>query len=493
MSERSDILIIGSGIAGLSTALAAAPRRVTVISAGACAEDGASGWAQGGIAAAIGSDDTPERHAADTLSAGGHLNDRDTVTRLTVAAPAAVEWLGQIGARWDRHAGALALGREAAHSRARIVHAGGDATGAEAMRALRIAARAAAHIRIVEHARVFEMIVRDGAVVGIAAIGPDGVQCYSAPAVVLASGGLGALYRYSTNPPGVDGSGLALALSAGAQVSDMEFIQFHPTALAPAQGSSGQLPLLTEALRGAGALLIDGSGRRFMPGYCAAAELAPRDLVARAVWEQLERGQSVFLDARQAIGAAFPQRFPTVFAAAQARGLDPRRDPLPVVPAQHYAMGGVHVDARGHTSLRGLHAVGEVACNAVHGGNRLASNSLLEGLVFGRELGRYLADASLPIRDWTPLTSTRDPTPVAAELATAIADLLWRSAGLVRDLRALSQAAESLAQWRAAVAPHTAAADRIGLATQIVRAAIARRDSAGAHYRRDSARACAFA
>ncbi|MEN6539508.1 MAG: L-aspartate oxidase, partial [Mizugakiibacter sp.] len=394
-----DILVVGSGVAGLATALAAAPRRVAVLTRGAPGEDGASRWAQGGIAAALGPGDSPAQHAADTLAAGQRLNDADAVSRLTAAAPDTVRWLDALGARFDRATdGAYALGREAAHAHARIVHAQGDASGAELMRALRAAVRAAPHVTVLERRTAFELArAGDGRVVGAWAHGERGPELWRAGAVVLASGGIGALYRYTTNPAYADGAGLALALAAGAELADLEFVQFHPTALAPRDGERGQLPLLTEALRGAGAVLLDARGRRFMPALHADAELAPRDVVARAVWAECERGGRAYLDATRAVGDAFPARFPTVFAACAARGLDPRREPIPVVPAAHYYMGGVRVDAQARTSLPGLYAVGEAACSGVHGANRLASNSLLECVVTGRAaaqdiLGQVPAD-----------------------------------------------------------------------------------------------------
>lgn len=481
-----DVIVIGSGIAGLACALAAAPARVAVLTCGAFGEDGASRWAQGGIAAALAPDDSPSLHARDTLAAGAQLNDAAAVRRLADGAPVAVHWLDRLGVAFDRDGAGYRLGREAAHSRARIVHAHGDASGAEAMRALRTAARAAAHIDVFERHRAVELVTRNGRVRGVAAIGPVGAVVFAANAIVLATGGIGALYRYTTNPDTADASGLALALDAGAALSDLEFVQFHPTALAPVGDASGQLPLLTEALRGAGAVLVNGAGRRFMLAQARDAELAPRDIVARAVWAELERGETVWLDATRAVGAAFAQQFPTVYASCRARGIDPAREPMPVVPAQHYHMGGVRTDAFARTSVPGLYAVGEVACSGVHGANRLASNSLLEGLVFGRALGQRLAGEARAAPYADIVATTIDPGDVPADVDAAIRDTLWRYAGLVRDAHGLALAAARLRELAQAAAPRSAASARIAVARQLVDAAARRADSVGAHYRRDA-------
>jgi len=491
VSDQFDIVVIGSGIAGLTTALAAAPKRVALITRGALALDGSSRWAQGGIAAAIGDDDTPQLHAHDTLVAGQYLNDRSAVDRLTSVAPQTVRWLAAIGAQFDTRENArrekrFVLGREAAHSRSRIVHAGGDASGAEIMRALAQAAGEAAHITVFEHTQASDLLTAHKRIVGVAVRDARGSSAIAASTVVLATGGIGALYRYTTNPSTADGSGIALALRAGAVLSDMEFVQFHPTALAPLSGYSGQLPLLTEALRGAGAILLNDSGRRFLLAHSPAAELAPRDVVARAVWSELERGGQVFLDARKAVGATFPQRFPTVFAACRARGIDPREQPIPVVPAEHYLMGGIRVDAHAASSVPGLYAVGECACSGVHGANRLASNSLLEGLVFGRELGVHLARGNVPTASHVAEFTARNIEPPKAAIAREIGDLLWRNAGLMRDATGMFSAREQLAALLHDCAEDSQDADRIRVAQHIVDAALARRNSIGAHYRRDA-------
>ena len=417
--------------------------------------------------------------------AGAGLNDPLAVAQLTAAAPATIDWLQTLGARFDRAGAALTLGREAAHRRARIVHAQGDATGAEVMRALADAAAVRSELMLAPGCTAFAL-ARDaaGRVIGAWVQGPGGSELWRARAVVLASGGYAGLYRHTTNPPGSDGSGIALALAAGAVLADLEFVQFHPTALAPRDAAHGQLPLLTEALRGAGAVLLDAQGRRFMPALHADAELAPRDVVARAVWREARRG-GVFLDASEAIGADLPRRFPTVFAACMARGLDPRVQPIPVVPAAHYCMGGVRIDADCATSLPGLYAVGEAACSGVHGANRLASNSLLEGLAHGRALGAALASQFLP----TPGAALPPPRcwqPLSATLRARLGDLLWRDAALQRSGDGLACAEAALAQLAAEVPIASSGHDVLALTAAMLAGMRARRRSIGAHFRVDA-------
>jgi L-aspartate oxidase len=434
--SRSDVLVLGAGAAGLSAALGCAPLAVTVLTKarlGPHGGGGASAWAQGGVASALGDDDTPALHAADTLAAGAGLNDPAIVELLAGEGPRQMRALLALGARFDRDAsGRLALGREAAHSRRRILHAHGDSTGAEIVRALLAAVRRAPAIQLVDETFALDLVLAGvppagaplagaplagaslaGApprVLGVLALhsegpggGPGGRRVlHLARAVVLATGGLGQLFLHTTNPREATGDGLAMAARAGARLVDLEFVQFHPTALAGAAADGEPLPLLTEALRGEGAVLIDDRGTRFMSEEHPDRELAPRDVVARAIWRRLAAGRQVFLDARAAVGERFPERFPTVYALCRQRGLDPRREPLPVAPAAHYHMGGVAVDANGRTSLPGLWACGEVAATGAHGANRLASNSLLEALVFG---ARVAAD----LRGGEPASGGREP------------------------------------------------------------------------------------
>ncbi len=358
--DASDVVVVGSGVAGLSAALGLLPRKVTLLTKTELAGGGASSWAQGGVAAALAADDSPAEHAADTFAAGAGLCAQDAVTVLTREGPARVERLIELGARFDREQdGALELGREGAHGRRRILHAGGDATGAEMVRALVAALRSRPQITVCERTFACDLVLADGRVVGVLAIHNDGrTVLHRASAVVLASGGLGQVYARTTNPEAATGDGIAMAARAGAQLVDLEFVQFHPTALWPkalAQ-SAAPLPLVTEALRGEGAILVDEHGERFMPACHAAAELAPRDVVARAIWQQQQASHQVFLDARAAIGERFPQRFPTVWALCQAHGVDPCRTSIPVTPAAHYMMGGIATNLDGQSSLPGLWA-----------------------------------------------------------------------------------------------------------------------------------------
>ncbi len=424
----ADVVVVGAGAAGLTAALGCAPRRVVVLTKtrlSATGGGGASVWAQGGVASAVGDDDDPALHAADTLAAGAGLNDPRIVRLLTGEGPRRIRGLLALGARFDRDgAGRLALGREAAHSRRRIVHAQGDATGAEVVRTLVEAVLREPAVHVADQTFALDLaLTSGGAVAGVLALDRRGRRVlYLAPAVVLATGGLGQLFLYPTNPLEATADGLAMAARAGARLVDLEFVQFHPTALAagvagigtagkaaaapPAGGglaapasrpssAAAPLPLLTEALRGEGAVLVDDLGVRFMAEVHPDRELAPRDVVARAIWRRLREGRQVFLDARRAVGERFPERFPTVFSLCRRHGLDPRVEPLPVVPAAHYHMGGVAVDASGRTSLPGLWACGEVAATGAHGANRLASNSLLEALVFGARVAEDVARADL--------------------------------------------------------------------------------------------------
>ncbi|MFN3843487.1 MAG: L-aspartate oxidase [Rehaibacterium terrae] len=474
------LVVVGAGVAGLSVALAAAPRRVLLLSRGHGGLDGSSALAQGGIAAALGPDDSPALHAADTLAAGAHHNAREAVHLLTAQAPAAIAWLARQGVPFDREHGGWALGREGGHGHARILHAGGDASGRALVLALAAAVRRAGHVEWREGVEVEALLLRDGHVAGVRVRADDGTDALvEASAVVLASGGLGALFAATTNPATVDGAGLALALAAGARARDIEFVQFHPTALA-ADETACRLPLVTEALRGAGAVLRDRDGRPLMRGVHPQGDLAPRDIVSRRVWQARHTGAGAFLHA-QHLGDGFAAQFPTVFAACMAHGIDPRREPIPVTPAAHFHMGGVAVDLDGRSSLPGLYAVGEVACSGVHGANRLASNSLLEGVVFGRRVGARLGAAlpSAPARGpWREVA--RAPAAAPAALAR-LRRLFWESAGPLRDGAGLRAALAQLrddeelrASWQGA------------LAGELLTAALARTASLGAHFRCDA-------
>lgn len=391
LRSTSPLVIVGGGIAGMVAALELAPRPVVLVLRGRLGEDGATPLAQGGIAAALGPGDHSRQHAADTLIAGAGRCDATAVRQLAAAAPSAVRWLAAKGVDFDREGALWALGREGGHRHARIVHAGGDATGLHVARALADALRRAGHVVVVQHAEIDALLVgHDRGIAGVR-VREIGGHTYRLPGsgVLLATGGIGGLFASSTGPRDLDGSGLALAMAAGAQLRDLEYIQFHPTAMRFGEGRHGPLPLITEALRGAGAVLRFADGRRLMSGRHPNGDLAPRDVVARAV----ASADHVWLDAT-GLDLDWPTHFPTALAVAAKYGLDPTKDWLPVVAAPHFHMGGIAASLDGATSVPGLSAIGEVACTRVHGANRLASNSLLEGIVAGRLAAGRLRRAS---------------------------------------------------------------------------------------------------
>jgi L-aspartate oxidase len=399
-----------------------------------------------------------------------------------------VKALLALGAHFDLDpGGTLSLGREAAHSRRRILHAR-DATGAEVVRTLVEAVRRAPEIRVVDEAFAIDLALEEGRVVGLLAVHSDGRRVlHLAPAVVLATGGLGQLYLHTTNPKEATGDGLAMAARAGARLVDLEFVQFHPTAL---DVGADPMPLLTEALRGEGAVLINELGERFMVGEHPDAELAPRDVVARAIWRQSMAGHRVLLDATKAVGEEFPEHFPTVFHLCQEHGLDPRTEPIPVAPAAHYHMGGIAVDENGRTSLPGLWACGEVTATGAHGANRLASNSLLEALVFGARVADDLRSAP-PSSGRTPRGRLAGgvsglPAPGDAELTLAVRSLMWEKVGLVRDEEGLAFAVAELDRLAAADRQASGEArNLLAVARLLTAAALERRESRGGHYRED--------
>ncbi len=476
MNTADPIIVVGGGIAGVATALAAAPAPVLLLTRAPGARGAASLLAQGGIAAAVGPGDTPEDHARDTLTAGSQHNDPAIVDLLTRSAPEAVRWLELLGVAFDRNPdGGLALGREGGHDRPRIVHAGGDATGAKVMESLVTAARASGHITRRAGVEVDGLLRDDAGVCGVGFTCADGTrETVRGRAVVLATGGIGALFAQTSNPPDADGSGLALAHAVGAKLRDLEFVQFHPTALMlPGQHS---LPLITEALRGAGACLLDSKGRALMDGVHPLGDLAPRDIVAREVWKAVQRGGAV-LDAHS-VGAAFSNKFPTVLRACLDHGIDPRVQPIPVVPAAHFHMGGIATDADCRTSLANLYAVGEVACNGVHGANRLASNSLLEGVVFGRRLGQRLRESTaLPTQ--AVVVEKRRSKGLDAHAQVVLRSLMAQAMGPLRTGAALQEALD---------ASHALAESgwQGGVANALIAAALERKDSLGAHFRSDA-------
>jgi L-aspartate oxidase len=495
--ETTDVLVVGSGIAGLTAALhlREAGLHVTVVTK-VNIDDGSTRWAQGGIAAVLGPTDTPEAHARDTMIAGVGLCDPAAVRVLVEEGPARVRELMRLGAEFDRNPdGSLMLTREGGHRADRIVHAGGDATGAEVQRALHAAVRRDPWIRLVEHALVLDL-ERDaaGRACGITlhVLGEgteDGVGAIEARAVVLATGGLGQVYASTTNPVVSTGDGVALALRAGAVVTDVEFVQFHPTSFVSGAVNAVQRPLISEALRGEGAYLVDGDGKRFMVGQHELAELAPRDVVAKAIHRVLlaTGADRVFLDARHLGRDFLEHRFPTIVASCRAAGVDPAVDLIPVAPAAHYASGGVRTDLSGRTSIPGLYACGEVACTGVHGANRLASNSLLEGLVFARRIADDIA-AGLPPRA-TPVPADAggwviDPA-TRAPLQRAMSD----GAGVLRSAASLAATGKTLTELAATRdRPRTDAWEATNLLTvaaALVASAQARQETRGCHWRDD--------
>ncbi|MFF5082281.1 L-aspartate oxidase [Actinoplanes sp. NPDC000266] len=502
-SETTDVLVVGSGIAGLTAALHLREQglHVTVVTK-VNIDDGSTRWAQGGIAAVLDPLDTPAAHANDTEIAGVGLCDPAAVRVLVEEGPVRVRELMRLGAAFDRNAdGSLMLTREGGHRADRIVHAGGDATGAEVQRALHEAVHRDPWIRLVEHALVLDLLrAADGRACGITlhVLGEgseDGVGAILARAVVLATGGMGQIYSSTTNPSVSTGDGVALALRAGAVVTDVEFVQFHPTSFVTADLSSVQRPLISEALRGEGAHLVDESGKRFMVGQHELAELAPRDVVAKGIHRVLRAtgADHVYLDARHLGNDFLEHRFPTIVASTRAAGVDPATDLIPVAPAAHYASGGVRTDLAGRTSIPGLYACGEVACTGVHGANRLASNSLLEGLVFARriadDIARDLPEQAEPVTAGSAASSSAAGWVVDPGIRPELQRSMTRGAGVLRSADSLTATAKELsrlAELRAT--PHNAAWEATNLltvATVLVAAARTRRETRGCHWRED--------
>jgi L-aspartate oxidase len=492
---RTRFLVIGTGVAGLHTAWRAAEDGDVLLLTKRSLFDSSTAYAQGGIAAALGAGDSPALHREDTLAAGAALCDAEAVEVLVGEGPARVRELQLAGARFDLTPnGDFKLGREAAHSRRRIVHAHGDQTGAEVARTLIARVRESPRVSVLERARVLDLIVADvdgePTVVGARASVAGRPTEIVADATVLATGGCGQVYRYTTNPDVATGDGFAIAHRAGAKLADMEFIQFHPTAL---DTPENPLALISEAVRGEGATLVNGAGERFMPKRHRLAELAPRDVVAREIFREQQTHGRVFLDARS-VGAKgtprFSERFPGITALCRARGIDPQTDLIPVTPAAHYMMGGVVTDLCGHSSLARLYACGEVARTGVHGANRLASNSLLEGLVFAERVARDLASVtkltSQPRRRATWSVPPLEDRGAAQVTADAVRSVMWEFAGIDRTARGLRTAVQRLEQIAERLtAGMTEERNLLETARLIAEAALLRRESRGGHFRSD--------
>ncbi|HZP16232.1 MAG TPA: L-aspartate oxidase [Nocardioides sp.] len=497
-TEWADVVIVGSGIAGLTAALRLRGQveRIAVVTKDVLAA-GSTQWAQGGIAAALGDGDTPDQHEVDTLVAGAGACDPAAVHVLVNEGPEAVRELIEWGALFDHDPeGNLSLTREGGHHRDRIAHAHGDATGAEIQRALIEAVRRAPDIALFEHAMVVDLVPSvDGGIAGLTihanGVGlPDGVGLVRARAVILASGGLGQVFSQTTNPAVSTADGMAIALRAGAVLRDLEFVQFHPTVMYLGPDSRGQQPLISEAVRGEGAFLVDWDGKRIMDGVHELADLAPRDIVAKTIQTAMIASghPNMWLDARH-LGAEFwERRFPGILASCRSHGVDPVVDLIPVAPACHYASGGVRTDLFGRTNVPGLYATGEVACSGVHGANRLASNSLLEGLVFSRRIAEVLPDELRDLPE--PAPDERAVGNISADVRLRLQELMSAQAGVLRTASGLSAAIADLGEM--AREPSVEAtpiawenANLLSISTALAGAALRRQETRGSHWRED--------
>jgi L-aspartate oxidase len=476
-SER-DILIVGGGLAGLFLALKLAPRRCTVIALAPLGQAAASAWAQGGMAAALSPADDPKLHAADTVAAGAGIVDPVVAQLIAESGPARIRDLLAMGVPFDRTAnGDLALSLEAAHSRARVARVAGDLAGKAIMEALTYAVQASAHIEVLERVKALALLQDgEGRIAGVVAVN-EFEDCIELRAreTVLCAGGSGGLYAVTTNPKTSRGEALAMAWSCGAMIADPEFVQFHPTAIDIGQDPA---PLATEALRGEGAHLVNLSGHAFMTDYNPKGDLAPRDEVARGIHAEREAGRGAFLDCTKAIGAHFPDHFPTVFAACMSANIDPRDMPIPVAPAMHYHMGGVASDLWGRTTLEGLSVCGETASTGAHGANRLASNSLLEAVVFADRIAHRLKESELR---QSGKASAAIPPPTDEHLLGVLRVAMHSHAGVARNAAGLGGLMEMFEK----LTPETRLSSPFVTARLIVACALARKESRGGHYRTD--------
>jgi len=501
-SERTDVLVIGGGVAGLSAAIAAADARDTLVVLKGSRTETATSWAQGGMAAVLGDEDTPDSHVADTLQVAAGLADED-ITRLIVeGGPELVDrWLAW-GGEFDRAAAGttspqgLALAREGGHSVARIIHAHGDQTGAEIQRLLIARAESTAHLRVIDETFVVDLVTDGDAVRGaVVWSAAAGLRVVWAGATILCSGGAGQLYRETSNPPGATGDGVAMAYRAGAALAGMEFVQFHPTVLYIAGMARF---LVSETARGEGGRLVDRTGHRFMPDYHPDAELAPRDVVSRAIVRQMAkvRDSNVYLDMRHLDAAHLQTRFPVIWQACAEFGIDMARDLIPVHPACHYLVGGVATDAWARTSLAGLYACGEVASSGIHGANRMGSNSLLEGAVMGRRAGMHAREAAGQPREASDVVAGDGRESAGTldlhDMDNSLRSLMWRLVGIERDAQGLGAATARLEWWNHVVARRVletpfgwSTANKLLVGWLIALAARTREESRGTHFRRD--------
>jgi len=488
--DKGRVVIVGAGLAGLFTALKLAPLPVTVIAGAQFGKGASSFWAQAGIAAALAEGDSPEAHAADTIRAGDGLVDETIALMMAQEARERIEDLLRYGVPFDKDLeGRLALAHEAAHGARRILHVKGDTAGRAIMGALVEAARNSPSITVLEGWTACDLVLRDGALRGVE-LAPVGggpgapTRVLEALSGVLATGGCGQLYAGTTNPNEARGEGSAIAARAGAVIADAEFVQFHPTAIDIGRDPA---PLATEALRGEGAMLIDGRGERFLRAVHPDAELGPRDVVARAVYGEVGSGRGAYLDCRK-LGAELEETFPTVFAACMAAGIDPRTEPIPVAPAAHYHMGGVLTDARGRSTINGLWACGEVTSTGAHGANRLASNSLLEAVVFGARLAEDIA-STLPeaVGDETTGLGSAAPSEAAEEPESLqkLRHTMTSEVGVIRDAASLASALRTIRALEQETRGDRRLANMLTTAKLIAAAAYARKESRGAHFRKD--------